>query len=221
MKDSNGTNRIKHRFSHPRMPSLWRHFARCQPSIAAQTTHTSATEADLFYSTSMDSELFPNAKNGNLDGVYDCLRRGANVNAKNKYGQAALMFASAKGYLDAVRALLNRDEIDVNIKTDEDGYTALTLASAKGHSDVVRALLRNRDESDANINKNDGNTALVKASASLALKECGVFGVANDKYLGVDVENRDEWVIKGKNVVTMMLETNYKKRHGSSRVKTL
>ena len=55
------------------------------------------------------------------------------MNAKNKYCQAALMFASAKGYLDAVRALLNCDKIDVNIKTDEDGYTALTLASAKGH----------------------------------------------------------------------------------------
>ena len=57
----------------------------------------------------MDSELCPNAKNENLDGVFNCLRRGANMNAKNKYGQAALMFASAKGYLDAVRALLYRD----------------------------------------------------------------------------------------------------------------
>ena len=85
----------------------------------------------------------------------------------------------------------------------------------------MRALLRNRDESDANINDNDGNAALIKASASLALQECGVFGVANDKYLGVDVENRDEWVIKGKSVVTMMLETNYKTRHGSSKVKAL
>ena len=45
------------------------------------------------------------------------------------------------------------------------------------------------------------------------LKECGVFGVASDEYLGFALENREEWVIKGKAVVAKMLE-DYRKRHG-------
>ena len=45
------------------------------------------------------------------------------------------------------------------------------------------------------------------------LKECGVFGVASDEYLGFALENREEWVIKGKAVVAKMLKA-YKKRHG-------
>ena len=28
-------------------------------------------------------------------------------------------------------------------------------------------------------------------------KDCGVFGVASDEYLGFALENREEWVIKG------------------------
>ena len=45
------------------------------------------------------------------------------------------------------------------------------------------------------------------------LKECGVFGVASDEYLGFALENREEWLIKGKAVVATMLLA-YQKRHG-------
>lgn len=37
------------------------------------------------------------------------------------------------------------------------------------------------------------------------LKECGVFGVSSDEYLGFAVENRIEWEMKGKEVVGAML----------------
>lgn len=37
------------------------------------------------------------------------------------------------------------------------------------------------------------------------LKECGVFGVSSDEYLGFAVENRMEWEVKGRDVVNDML----------------
>lgn len=37
------------------------------------------------------------------------------------------------------------------------------------------------------------------------LKECGVFGVSSDEYLGFAIENRAEWEMKGREVVQAML----------------
>jgi hypothetical protein len=33
------------------------------------------------------------------------------------------------------------------------------------------------------------------------LQECGVFGVSGDEYLQYALQNREEWVIKGKSIV--------------------
>jgi len=45
------------------------------------------------------------------------------------------------------------------------------------------------------------------------LRECGVFGVAGDEYLGYAEENREEWQRKGRRHVEKMLK-DYKQRHG-------
>jgi len=42
------------------------------------------------------------------------------------------------------------------------------------------------------------------------LKECGVFGVSSDEYLDYANHNRDEWVIKGEEIVKTMIETAMK-----------
>ena len=36
------------------------------------------------------------------------------------------------------------------------------------------------------------------------LKECGVFGVSSDEYLGFALENRLEWEVKGRDIVDAM-----------------
>jgi hypothetical protein len=38
------------------------------------------------------------------------------------------------------------------------------------------------------------------------LKECGVFGVSSDEYLNYAIKNRQEWEIRGKEVVSEMIE---------------
>ena len=167
---------------------LCHHFALCQPFILLHETHTltSVTEANQYYSMNLDSQLIRNAIRGNLNGVHDCLRRGANVNAQSKhFGYTALNYASEKGNLDVVRALLYHEGIDVNIQ-DDNGETALISASLNGHLDPVRALL-NHDEIDVNIKNDDDRTALICAS------ENGHFGVVHAllDHNGIDVSIRD------------------------------
>lgn len=43
------------------------------------------------------------------------------------------------------------------------------------------------------------------------LKECGVFGVASDEYLNYAVRNRQEWEMRGREVVDEMVEIASKK----------
>jgi hypothetical protein len=39
------------------------------------------------------------------------------------------------------------------------------------------------------------------------LKECGVFGVSSDEYLQYAIKNRNEWEMKGQEVVEQMVES--------------
>jgi ankyrin repeat protein len=61
------------------------------------------------------------------------------VNAADNYGYTSLMYASAKGRVEVVRALLAAGA--GVIAADNTGETALICASEGGHVEVVRALL--------------------------------------------------------------------------------
>ena len=81
--------------------------------------------------------------------------------AVDKYGSSTLMWASDRGYLEIVQALLGREGTDVN-KSDSDGDTALHGAAREGHIEVARALL----QAGANARKinEEGRTPLHLAS---------------------------------------------------------
>jgi ankyrin repeat protein len=71
--------------------------------------------------------------------VQALLDKGAEVNAKDKGGDTALMEAAFKGHLPVLQALLDKGA-EVNAKT-KGGVTALDLAS-KGHTEVANLLRR-------------------------------------------------------------------------------
>jgi ankyrin repeat protein len=136
------------------------------------------------------ANLIDTAKKGDTARVKALIDKGANINAKDKNGRTALMWASEKGYTEIVKllrekgaigtikidlyliesaqkgdiagvnALLNKGA-DVNAK-DKDGWTALMEASNNGHTEIVKALI----DKGANINAKDknGRTALMWAS---------------------------------------------------------
>jgi hypothetical protein len=45
------------------------------------------------------------------------------------------------------------------------------------------------------------------------LKECGVFGVSSDEYLNYALQNREEWVTRGEEIIHEMMRKNCNDRN--------
>ena len=78
------------------------------------------------------------AEGGKMEAVSLLLKAGADVNAKDKDGLTALMWASVKGHLEIADILLKAGA-DVNTK-GHDGRTALMWASVRGHPEIASML---------------------------------------------------------------------------------
>jgi ankyrin repeat protein len=71
--------------------------------------------------SAIDENLIKNADLGNHQEVRKMLRAGANVNAQlTAQGTTALWIASQNGHVEVVQALLQHDNVDVNLQ-DSDG----------------------------------------------------------------------------------------------------
>ncbi len=95
-------------------------------------------------------------RQGDVECVKRLLTVGADINARDRYGQTALMIAARNGESSVVRFLLkNGAELDYTAKY---GLSALMLAVIGGHADIVQAL--------------------VEAGADLTIRGTGVPGFA-------------------------------------------
>jgi ankyrin repeat protein len=89
----------------------------------------------------LSEELLNAAKKGDLPAVRSLLARGADVNAKTRYGQTPLMLAADKGAVEVVKALLGAGA-DVNVTdTFYKSVTALSAAAQRGHAEIVKLLI--------------------------------------------------------------------------------
>jgi uncharacterized protein len=80
------------------------------------------------------------ARTGKPGPVKALLAGGANVNAKDRKGQTALMWAAADGHADAVATLIAAGaEFRAPLPS---GFTPLLFASREGRIEVVQALLK-------------------------------------------------------------------------------
>jgi ankyrin repeat protein len=83
------------------------------------------------------------AAEGNRDAVMALIRKGANVNKKEKkHGFSALIYAVWRGDAATVQALIDSGA-DVNVK-DIDEASALDIAIVREHADVVKLLRKAR-----------------------------------------------------------------------------
>merc|ERR1719327_1742114 len=80
------------------------------------------------------------AKHGHLDVVKILLEAGANVDAKNKDGETALILAAGNTRQDLVVFELLRHGANVN-ELSNSNESALLMASEKRNEKVMRALL--------------------------------------------------------------------------------
>jgi ankyrin repeat protein len=88
----------------------------------------------------LNDQLFEAARKGDAAAVTALLDRGAEVNAKFRYGTTALFKAAERGNTEVVKVLLTRGA-DVSVKDTFYGATAMTWALDNDHVEVVRVLL--------------------------------------------------------------------------------
>lgn len=96
---------------------------------------------------------------GDVNAVERMVAKGADVNARDKDGITALMWASTLGHTDIVKFLIAKGA-DVNAKTPNDD-TALIFAATSRYIDIVRILIDHG--ADVNAADKTGRTALMMA----------------------------------------------------------
>src|SRR5919106_811352 len=108
--------------------------------LVPQTTQTSKQE--------LNDQLFEAVRKGDSAGVTAALDKGADVNAKFRYGATALFKAAERGNAEIVKVLLDRGA-DVKVKDTFYQATAMTWALDNKHANVVRLLLeKSGDEAE-------------------------------------------------------------------------
>jgi hypothetical protein len=105
--------------------------------LVPQTTQTSKQE--------LNDQLFEAVRKGDAAGVTAALDKGADVNAKYRYGATALFKAAERGNADVAKILLDRGA-DVKVKDTFYQATAMTWALDGKHIGVVKLLLEKSSE---------------------------------------------------------------------------
>jgi hypothetical protein len=132
--------------------------------LFAQNTTTSKQE--------LNDQLFEAVRKGDAAAVTALLDRGADVNAKFRYGTTALFKAAERGNVEVTKILLARGA-DVKVKDTFYGATAMTWALSGKHVEIVRLLLEKSADDVEDVlmqGTRDSNEDLVK----IALDRGGV-----------------------------------------------
>jgi outer membrane protein assembly factor BamB len=90
--------------------------------------------------TPIHEELWAAARAGDPARVTAALDKGADVNAKTRYGATALTFAADKGHVEVVKLLITRGA-DVNNQDTFYQMRAIDMAMMNNHPSVVTLLL--------------------------------------------------------------------------------
>lgn len=88
----------------------------------------------------LNDQLFEAVRKGDAAAVTAALDKGADVNAKFRYGTTALFKAAERGNADVTKVLLERGA-ELNVKDTFYGATALSWALQNDHINVVSLLL--------------------------------------------------------------------------------
>jgi ankyrin repeat protein len=120
---------------------------------------------DLGMADKASQQIIEATRNENLLLIRRLLKTtGINVNAQDKDGKTALMWAVIKERLDIVDELLTKGaKSGINLQ-DKSGHSALILSCLDGNINIIKLLLKNG--ADVNAQDNHKNTALIMAISS-------------------------------------------------------
>ncbi len=107
-----------------------------------------------------DTLLLKAAKSGDIKRLCALLNIGTKVDACDRSGTTALMFAANLGYTEIVRSLLDAGA-NIDLPRKLYGLTALMLAVSANQLDIVQLLVSKC--ADVNATNEDGSTALMAA----------------------------------------------------------
>ncbi len=116
--------------------------------------------------SSVNEELWDAARAGDAARVTKALEKGADVNAKTRYGATALTFAADKGHVAIVKLLLDKGA-DVNAQDTFYTMRAVDMAMMNKHVDVVNLLLERGSKGAGNVLMSavqQGDVALAKTA---------------------------------------------------------
>jgi ankyrin repeat protein len=136
--------------------------AASHPDKGKSAAAAATTEAKEPAVSAANSQLCEACRNNKLPEVREALAKGADVNARDENGSAAIMLAAFDGHTEIVRLLLEHGA-DVNA-LDSSGRTALMYAASGPNQETVQVLLVN----GAKVNLRDREemyTALMFAAA--------------------------------------------------------
>jgi ankyrin repeat protein len=114
----------------------------------------------------LNDQLYEAVRKGDLAAVTALLDKGADVNAKFRYGATALFKAAERGHTEIVKLLLARGA-DVAVKDTFYGATAMSWALDGNHIEIVRLLLEKDSASVGEVlmtGVRRGNSAVVEAA---------------------------------------------------------
>jgi len=112
----------------------------------------------------LNDQFWEAVRKGDAPTVTALLDKGADVNAKFRYGMTALFKAAERGHIEVVKILLARG-VDVTVKDTFYGATAMTWALDNNHLDVVQALLEKQPSTVDDVlfsGVTDGKPELIK-----------------------------------------------------------
>ncbi|HZI86773.1 MAG TPA: ankyrin repeat domain-containing protein [Pyrinomonadaceae bacterium] len=112
----------------------------------------------------LNDEMWEAVRQGNVVLVTSLLDKGADVNAKFRYGTTALFKAAERGHTEVVKLLIARGA-DVTVKDTFYGATAMTWALNHNHTEVIKALLEKDGSSVGDVLMNgvrEGKVPLVE-----------------------------------------------------------
>lgn len=127
---------------------------------------TAAAPSPTQTPTALTEELWDAARTGDAARVTSALQKGADINAKSRYGATALIFAADKGHINVVKLLIDKGA-DANAEDTFYKFRALDMAVMNNHT-AVAALLLERGSKGAGralmMGVQRGNLALVQAA---------------------------------------------------------
>ncbi len=136
-------------------------FALILPAGAAVTQTSQSTVA---VPNAASEELWAAARTGDAPAVTRALEKGADVNAKTRYGATALTFAADKGNLAVVKLLVEKGA-DLNVQDTFYRARPVDMAMQNRHAEVVKFLLERGAQGAATVLAGAvqmGNADLVK-----------------------------------------------------------